>query len=248
MRSRYMKEKVKALCDAWNEAGTAVFLTGAGASTESGLLDFTGVGSLYGGAPVTTLLSRDFMLENPALFNEYCRERLYSPYSRPNIFHKSLAMWENTGLVSSVITQNVDSLHQKAGSQNVLELHGNMRRVYCDTCNKGAPASQLYGRKERINKCPHCGGTIRPSIILYGEKLNQKVFDSALHYVDNVPMLIVAGTRLRVTAPIDIVERFKRHPGFCAYIGLTPPEGSDFDLIIQGKLGDITKEMSKYMF
>jgi len=243
-----MQDNLKLLCDAWNEAGSAVFLTGAGVSTESGLYDFTGVGATYEGASVNELLSREFMLENPEVFNEYCRKRLYVPFAQPNSFHKALAMWEETGLVTAVITQNIDSLHQKAGSKTVIELHGNMLRVYCDSCKRHATANQLFGRVNRVNKCPHCGGTIRPTILLYGEKLENQVYQAALDLVDSVPLLIVAGTRLKVTAPIDIVERFKRHTGICAYIGLTPPAGCDFDIVIEGKLGDITAELKKQMF
>lgn len=242
-----MTDKIKAFCDAWNEAGTAVFITGAGASTESGLTDFTGDGATFGGAPVRQLLSREFMLENPDLFNEYCRTRLYSPFAQPNSFHKALAMWEETGLVAAVITQNIDSLHQRAGSKNVIELHGNMETVYCDACKRSASTHLIYGQVQRINKCPHCSGTIRPAIVLYGEQLNKQVHAAALEYVDKVPLLIVAGTRMKVTAPIDLIERFRLHPGICVYMGATPPEAGDFDIVLQGRLGELTAEIKKYM-
>lgn len=244
-----MLESVKALCKAWNEAGSAVVITGAGASTESGVPDFTGEGGIYGGASVKKILSRDFMLANPQLFNQYCRERLFSPFTRPNSFHKALAEWEETGLVTAVITQNIDSLHQLAGSKNVVELHGNMQRVYCDTCKRGASAHLLYGQVNRMNKCPHCGGVIRPSILLYGEQVSPAAYASAKRCVESVPLLIVAGTRMRVTAPQDLLERFKQYSGgVCAYIGAEPPDITSFDIVVTGKLGEITAEMKKYMY
>lgn len=244
-----MQEAVKKLCKAWNEGGTAVFLTGAGASTESGLNDFTGAGGVYEKASVKRILTRDFMLENPVIFNEYCRNRLYAPFAKPNKFHKALADWEETGLITAIITQNIDSLHQRSGSKKVLELHGNMQRVYCDTCKREAKSKQLYERANRKNKCPHCGGVIRPAILLYGEHIDKDVYSEALRLVENVPMLIVAGTRLKVTAPIDIIDHFKKKTGgIVAYIGNTPPDNCEFDIMVEGKLGEIVDEMKKYMF
>ena len=239
---------IKELCESWHESGSAVVLTGAGASTESGLLDFTGEGSEYGGASARELLTREFMLRDPGVFQEYCRNRLYSGFARPNIFHTSLAQWEKSGLVSAIITQNIDRLHQQAGSVNVIELHGNMLRVYCDECKRDASAETYFMRDARIRYCPHCRGIIRPDIILYGEKLDSSVLDSALKLIDNVPMLIVAGTRMKVTAPLDIVERFQRHPGVCVYIGDTPPAMCNFDILIEGRIGDITTELRKVMY
>lgn len=243
-----MESGIKQLCNAWYEAGSAVFLTGAGVSTESGLLDFTGAGSVFRGASSKELLSREFMLRDPVVFHEYCRKRLYNPAVRPNLMHKALAQWEVSGLVAGIITQNIDSLHQRAGSENVIELHGNMLTMYCDSCKQWAATEEFYKKEPCRVICPHCGGVIRPSIVLYGEKLAEETLAKALDAIDNIPLLIVAGTRIKVTAPLDIVERFKRHPGVSVYIGDTPPETCDFDILLKGRIGAIVEKLRVNIF
>ncbi|GHU92615.1 NAD-dependent protein deacetylase [Clostridia bacterium] len=234
---------VDAVCAAWREAGSAVFLTGAGVSTESGLRDFTGANGRYAEHSTQEILSHDFMLANPSLFQQFCRERLYAPNARPNVFHKAAAAWERSGLSSGIITQNIDRLHHAAGSVNIIELHGNMQSVYCDACGAEFPLLAFMSKPIRGEHRCNCGGMCRPAIVLYGEKLSGNVLGEALSIIDRAPLLIVAGTRVRVTAPLDIMSRFKERPGVSVYIGDTPPDTCDFDITIKGQIGEITEQL-----
>jgi NAD-dependent deacetylase len=244
-----MENTVKQLVDAWNDNGSALVLTGAGVSTESGLMDFTGEGALFGGVSTHKILSRDFFESERAIFWKYCRERLYSSTVLPNLAHQTLAEWEETGLVSGIITQNIDGLHQIAGSVNVVELHGNMLTVVCDGCGKQALVEAFYTSTLTKGICIQCKSAIRPKIILYGEKLDAVVMAAAEKMIDNATMLVVIGTRVKTTAPFDLINRFKaRVNSTLAYIGKPPPDMAGFDIVLEGKIGDIITELRNFLF
>lgn len=185
-----------------------VVITGAGISTLSGIPDFRGKNGLYTkNQNVEYMLSREFFLECPDEFYEYYANNMIMSGVEPNIVHKTLAMLEERGLISCVITQNIDNLHQKAGSKNVIDIHGNGDKFYCMSC-KQEYNSDAY---KESNVCRVCGGTIRPDIVLYSEMLDQNKAHRALEAVYNADVLVVLGTSLVVSTAGNLVQEFLLH-------------------------------------
>lgn len=181
-----------------------IFFTGAGASTDSGLSDFRGKNGLYNERKYMRyepeeILSHDFFFSHRDIFNKYLVEKLSINDIKPNAGHLAVAKLEEIGKVKSVITQNIDNLHQDAGSKNVLELHGTLKRWYCLKCGKTL---------DRDFKC-ECGGVVRPDVTLYGEMLNEKVTSSAIHEIEKADTLIIVGTSLTVYPAAYYIEYFK---------------------------------------
>ena len=189
-----------------------VFFGGAGVSTESGIPDFRSDQGVFrameahGHAP-ETLLSIDFFKQYPDVFYQYYRSLLLAPSARPNEAHKALARLEQQGKLSAVITQNIDGLHQAAGSQHVLELHGSMLRNYCVRCRESFSLPDLLAQAG----VPHCtcGGIIRPDIVMYGETLNSAVLASAMQELRLADLLIVGGTSLVVYPAAGLIDHFR---------------------------------------
>lgn len=206
-----MYEDLKKIID---NAEKIVFFGGAGVSTESGIPDFRGTGGLYRqNDPVfkdvspERILSASFLRDFPEEFYRYFRERMIYSHAKPNGAHFALAELERSGKLNAVITQNIDGLHRKAGSKNVLELHGSALRAYCTRCGKLYPPS-LVTDGEAIPICS-CGSMIRPDIVLYGEGLDKRVFGEAERAVDEADVMIAAGTSLSVYPAASLVDMFK---------------------------------------
>jgi NAD-dependent deacetylase len=184
-------------------AGSVVFFGGAGVSTESGIADFRSESGLYAAKEVygyspEELISHTFFIKKPELFFRYYRENLISLTAKPNSAHLALAELEKRKLLQAVITQNIDGLHQAAGSREVLELHGSNLRQYCVKCGAKYSLEFVIKNEEIIPKCEKCGGTVRPEVVLYEEGLDEDVMSRSVKYIANAETLIVGGTSLVV--------------------------------------------------
>lgn len=181
------------------ESSNIVAFTGAGVSTESGVKDFRSKDGLYSQKfdyPPENIISHSFYLQNPEYFFRFYREKMMPLEVEPNITHYTLAKWEQEGRLRAVVTQNIDGLHQKAGSKRVYELHGSILRNYCTRCGKFYPA-EFVKNAPGIPRCD-CGGIVKPDVVLYEEGLNQKVVEGALEAICQADLLLVAGTSLTV--------------------------------------------------
>lgn len=188
------------------------FLGGAGLSTESGIPDFRSEDGIYKakqlyGYPPEVLLSHDFFMARPNAFFNYYKKFLLYPQAKPNRAHLALAKLEQMGKLTAVITQNIDGLHQQAGSRNVLELHGSVHRNYCMKCRKSYPLSRIM-EGDGVPRCS-CGGIIKPDVVLYGEGLEQKTLLSAVTHISRADTLIVGGTSLVVYPAAGLVDYFE---------------------------------------
>jgi len=192
-----------------------VFFGGAGVSTESGIPDFRSQNGLYNKPKEEFTefspeyyLSHECLVEHPKQFFKFIRAMRNTRNYEPNITHKVLAKLEEFGLLKTIITQNIDSLHQKAGSKNVIEIHGNSRGNYCSVCAKSYPLYYIFDSKDDIPKC-ECGGLIRPNITLYGEEPNQEKFLKAVVEIRKAELLIIGGTSLTVFPAAQLVDYFR---------------------------------------
>ena len=196
-----------------NNCNNIVFFGGAGVSTESGIKDFRGKNGLYKtksiyNKPPEYMLSNRCLYHEPALFFEYYRNNMNCLNILPNITHKYLKFLEDRKKLTAIVTQNIDGLHQKAGSTNVLEIHGTTNRCYCTNCNKEYPGNYIF-KTTGIPKCK-CGGIIRPDVVLYGEML-PAAYNKASYYITKADLLIVAGTSLTVEPASSLVRLFNGH-------------------------------------
>ena len=197
------------------ESEKIVFFGGAGVSTESGLKDYRSPDGIYNtekefGVSPEEILSHSFFMKNPEVFYAFYRKYFVSDVA-PNGAHKALFELEKMGKLTGVITQNVDSLHQKAGSKTVLELHGNGSKFHCNGCNLSVDndAALLKIKNGELPRCEKCGFLLKPSVVLYGERLCDETIDKAITLVSDADMLIVGGTSLRVFPASSLVRYFK---------------------------------------
>ncbi|WP_317855530.1 NAD-dependent protein deacylase [Chakrabartyella piscis] len=196
-----------------SDSDNIVFFGGAGVSTESGLPDFRSENGIfsaiseYGYRP-ETILSHTFFVQNPEVFFKYYKKSLLYPDAMPNDCHKSLAKLEEMGKLKAVVTQNIDDLHQKAGSKEVLELHGTLYQNYCLKCGKTFSLDYVM-QDTGITRCDACGGIVRPDVVLYEEGLPQDVLMKAVDYIRNADVLIVGGTSLNVYPAAGLLEYYK---------------------------------------
>ena len=198
----------------WIEASdNIVFFGGAGVSTESGIPDFRSTDGLYHQQwhyPPEVILSHTFYESNPAEFFRFYRAKLLAPDARPNAAHRKLAQWEQEGNLAAVITQNIDGLHQAAGSKHVLELHGSVHRNYCEKCGKFYDLDYIL-HTEGIPRCS-CGGTIKPDVVLYEESLNQNTLNESIRLISEADLLIIGGTSLNVWPAAGLINYYRgRH-------------------------------------
>jgi len=196
------------------DASSIVFFGGAGTSTESRIPDFRTKNGLYQqkyfqGRTPEELLSSTILRQDPETFFRYYREHLVHPHARPNRAHIVLAKWEQESKIKAVITQNIDGLHQMAGSRNVMELHGSVHRNYCIKCGRSATLEEILIQKQTIPRCHYCQGMIRPDVVLYGEGLDQEVMDRSIAVLRQADMLIVGGTSLVVFPAAGLIEYFQ---------------------------------------
>ena len=229
-------EKLKKLVE---ESNNIVFFGGAGVSTESGIPDFRSKDGLYNQKykySPETILSHSFFLNNTKEFYDFYREKMNSLKYSPNITHRKLAELEEKGKLKAVITQNIDGLHQKAGSKKVLELHGSVLRNYCMKCNKFYDADFVFKGKD-IPKC-NCGGIIKPDVVLYQEPLDYDVFEEAVEKISNADLLIVAGTSLTVNPACSLIQYFNGKNLVLINRDATPYDNRA-DLLIRESLGKV---------
>jgi NAD-dependent deacetylase len=194
-----MDEAVRTLKKWVDDAGSIVFFGGAGVSTESGIPDFRSVDGLYSqkyDEPPETMVSHAYLEKWPEKFFRFYREKMIYPDARPNGCHLGLAKLERRGKLKAVITQNIDGLHQAAGSREVLELHGSVHRNYCVACGRRYGLDYVL-QSEGVPRCS-CGALVRPDVVLYGESLDQELLERAVGYIRSAELLIVGGTSLTV--------------------------------------------------
>lgn len=188
-----------------------VFFGGAGVSTESGIPDFRSTGGLYNQQykyPPEVIVSHTFYEERPEEFFAFYRKRMLFPDARPNAAHRKLAEWERQGRLAAVVTQNIDGLHQAAGSRNVLELHGSVHRNYCEHCGKTFPLSYIL-QSTGVPRCDACGGPVRPDVVLYEEALDSDILEAAVNYLAAADLLIIGGTSLVVYPAAGLIRYFQ---------------------------------------
>ena len=225
------------------ESDNIVFFGGAGVSTESGIPDFRSVDGLYNQKwkyPPETILSHSFFERWPEEYYRFHREKLVIEGVKPNRAHLRLAELEREGKLKAVVTQNIDGLHQAAGSKNVLELHGSILRAYCSRCRKPYSADAM----NHGTGVPHCscGGVIRPDIVLYEEPLDQEIMSRALHYIRNADMLIVGGTSLNVYPAAGLIDYYRGHKLVLVNLSSTPYD-QYADLVIHEKIGEVFSQI-----
>ncbi len=229
---------------AWiQESKSAVFFGGAGVSTESGIPDFRSVDGLYSQKfeyPPETIISRSFYEKNPEYFFRFYREKMMPLGFAPNVTHKVLARLEQEGHLAAVVTQNIDGLHQKAGSKNVYELHGSVLRNYCTKCHKFYPAEKLRDAKG-IPLCD-CGGIIKPDVVLYEEPLNSDTIENAIVALMQADLLIVGGTSLTVYPAAGLLRYYRGNRLVLINRDQTPYD-CQADLVFHQSLGEIFSQI-----
>ena len=222
-----------------DESNNIVFFGGAGVSTESGIPDFRSTDGLYHqkyAYPPETILSHTFFRSRTEEFFKFYRDKMLYLDAEPNAAHKKLAQWEAEGKLKAVITQNIDGLHQKAGSVNVLELHGSVLRNYCENCGKFYHVESVKN-SEKVPKCS-CGGIIKPDVVLYEEGLDNKTLTSAVRHIEEADVLIVGGTSLAVYPAAGLIDYYRGSKLVLVNKTPTPKDGMA-DLIVQGSIGEI---------
>jgi len=225
-----------------NESNNIVFFGGAGVSTESGIPDFRSKDGLYNMKyeyPPETILSHTFFYNNTSEFYKFYKDKMNSLNIKPNITHYKLKELEDKGKLKCVITQNIDGLHIKAGSKNVLEIHGSIYRNYCDKCNKFYDASYIFNCKD-VPMCS-CSGIIKPDVVLYEEPLNES-FEEAIKYISNCDTLIVAGTSLTVYPAASLIRYFHGKNLVLINKDKTPFD-SFATIVINDKMGEVFKHI-----
>lgn len=224
-----------------DESSRIVFFGGAGVSTESGIPDFRSADGLYSQKykfPPEQIVSHTFFVKYPEEFFRFYKDRMIFPKAKPNAAHKKLAELEKAGKLHAVITQNIDGLHQAAGSVNVIELHGSVHRNYCMKCGKFYPLSAVT-ESEGVPKC-ECGGTIKPDVVLYEESLKTEDIERAVYEIENADCLIIGGTSLAVYPAAGLVRYFKGK--YIAVINKSELD-ADADLVINDSIGKVLEQI-----
>lgn len=225
------------------ESNRIVFFGGAGVSTESGIPDFRSVDGLYNQKfeyPPETIISHSFYQYRPEYFFRFYREKMLPLGFEPNITHKKLAQWEEEGKLLAVVTQNIDGLHQKAGSKRVYELHGSILRNYCTRCRRFYPAEFIRDSKG-VPKCV-CGGTVKPDVVLYEESLDQDTLEKSVMAIRNADLMIVAGTSLTVYPAAALLHYYRGRRLVLINRDETPYD-DQADLVIHESLGTVFSQL-----
>ena len=236
-------EEINKLQSIVDESDNIVFFGGAGVSTESGIPDFRSVDGLYNQKykyPPETIISHSFYRRNPEEFYRFYKDKMLFPEAKPNKAHMKLAELEAAGKLKAVITQNIDGLHQMAGSRRVIELHGSVHRNYCERCHKFYDLRYVIDAPG-VPKCS-CGGTIKPDVVLYEEGLNNQDIEDATHYISEADTLIIGGTSLVVYPAAGLIRYFRgRH---LVVINMSPTQSDrEADLLITDKIGSVLDQI-----
>ena len=227
-----------------DESDNIVFFGGAGVSTESGIPDFRSVDGLYHQQydyPPETILSHTFYRKKTEEFYRFYRAKMLPLDAKPNAAHKKLAQWEQEGKLRAVVTQNIDGLHQAAGSKVVYELHGSVHRNYCEKCGEFYDAGYILN-STGVPRCEKCGGGIKPDVVLYEEGLDTATIQGAIRAIHNADILIIGGTSLTVYPAAGLIDYYSGHKLVLINKSVTPMDGRA-DLLIQGNIGEIFSQL-----
>ncbi|KAA9005519.1 NAD-dependent protein deacylase [Paenibacillus spiritus] len=234
------------------ESRRIVFFGGAGTSTESGIPDFRSAAGLYvteQDSPYAPeqILSRSFFMARPEVFFDFYRGKMLHPEARPGSAHRLLARLEADGKLTSVITQNIDGLHQLAGSRRVLELHGSVHRNRCMKCGRFFTLEEVLADTSAVPRCPDCGGIVKPEVVLYEEPLDRGVLEAAISDISEADLLLIGGTSLTVQPAAGLVRYFQgRH------VAVLNMEATGFDpradLLIQEKIGSVMEALEARLY
>ncbi len=225
------------------ESSNIVFFGGAGVSTESNIPDFRSVDGLYsqnqiyGNYSPETVLSHTFFVKHPDIFFSFYKDKMLYPDAMPNNAHKALAKLGMEGKCKAVITQNIDGLHQAAGSKEVLELHGSVLRNYCEKCNKFYDLNAVINSDSLIPRCS-CGGVIKPDVVLYEEGLDNSIITKAVNYISNADVLIIGGTSLVVYPAAGLIDYYRGHKLVLINKSETARDNAA-DLVIHDSVGSV---------
>ncbi len=235
------EKQLKQLANWVAESSRIVFFGGAGVSTESGIPDFRSEDGLYRQHfryPPEVMLSHEFFMEHPEEFFQFYREKMVAPQIEPNDAHRILARWEEEGRLSAVITQNIDGLHQKAGSRKVWELHGSVYRNHCMECGKSWPLEKVL-ETDGVPRCT-CGGIIKPDVVLYGEGLEESVLQRSVQALERADLLIIGGTSLAVYPAAGLIQYYGGQRLVLINRSSTPMDRYA-DLRFSGKIGEVLR-------
>ena len=226
-----------------DNSSNIVFFGGAGVSTESNIPDFRSNKGLYNteskfSYPPEVMLSHSFLKDHTEEFFKFYREKMIFKDAKPNDAHKALGILEQRGKLKAVVTQNIDGLHQEAGSKNVLELHGSIHRNYCDSCGKSYDLKYVLSSKTIVPKCDTCGGVVRPDVVLYEESLDTEIIERTVEYVGNADVLIIGGTSLVVYPAASLIGYFRGDKLVLINKSSTPYDESA-DLVINDSIGKV---------
>lgn len=238
-----MDEQLATLCEWIAASDNIVFFGGAGVSTESGIPDFRSVDGLYNQKyrwPPETILSHSFFVSQSADFFDFYRDKMLCLDAKPNAAHKKLAQWETQGKLRAVITQNIDGLHQAAGSREVLELHGSVLRNYCLRCHKAYTARDIL-ESTGVPQCS-CGGIIKPDVVLYEEGLDSYTINKSIEYITQADVLIIGGTSLAVYPAAGLIDYYRGRKLVLVNKGETSAD-SRADLIIHAPIGQVFSQL-----
>ncbi|MBR3039476.1 MAG: NAD-dependent protein deacylase [Lachnospiraceae bacterium] len=240
------------------ESNNIVFFGGAGVSTESGIPDFRSVDGLYHQKydyPPETILSHTFFMRKTSEFYKFYKDKLLLEGAKPNAAHLKLAELEKAGKLKAVITQNIDGLHQLAGSEEVLELHGSVQRNYCMKCHEFYDFAAIKEKVEEasktnepgcpdymVPKCEKCGATIKPDVVLYEEGLDNSVLTKAVRYIANADVLIIGGTSLVVYPAAGLIDYYSGNKLVLVNLSATAQD-SRADLVVRGKIGEVFSQL-----
>lgn len=237
--------KYEALQQLVDSARQIVFFGGAGVSTESGIPDFRSVDGLYHQKydyPPEQILSHTFFMKRPEEFFRFYRDKMLPLDAKPNAAHLKLAWWEQEGKLIGVVTQNIDGLHQAAGSRKVFELHGSIHRNYCMKCGRFFAPEYIRDSRDLV-PCCECGGRIKPDVVLYEEGLDNDVVSGAVHVISKADLMIVAGTSLTVYPAAGLLRYFRGSHLVLINRDATPVD-DECELVIHDKVGEVLGSLS----
>ena len=239
-----MQQELETLKNWIDNSDNIVFFGGAGVSTESGIPDFRSVDGLYNQQydyPPETILSHTFFRRHTEEVYRFYRAKMLALDAKPNAAHKKLAQWEQEGKLKAVVTQNIDGLHQAAGSKMVYELHGSVHRNYCQKCGAFYDARYMLESKG-IPKCEKCGGIIKPDVVLYEEGLDDATMRGAIRAISHADVLIIGGTSLTVYPAAGLIDYYNGNKLVLINKSVTPMD-SRADLLVQGPIGEIFSQL-----
>lgn len=244
------EQKIDAMNEILADSEHVVFLGGAGVSTESGIPDFRSKNGLYHQKKKNRfsryqpeyLLSSRCLEKEPEVFFSYLRKNLDVRNKEPNAAHRKLAQMERSGRLEGIITQNIDGLHQKAGSRNVQEIHGTIWKSHCEKCGREYDADYVFDSKDIIPRCEGCGGIVRPDVVLYGEFLPEKAYQNSIDLIARADCLIIGGTSLQVGSAAQLAHMYHGKHLIIINVGPTKMEGKA-ELVFHEKISSVLEEI-----